>query len=202
MKNKIAIFLLGLTAIIVIAQVIMGQYKNIFIPILWLFLILIPVLSSDRKPFNHLKILYFLIALLTILAQPMLLQKQGLNTIDCLKLSFFWMIPLQIPFWINIFKQYKKRGILSDRTEQSDLIDQIKELISNNEIEQALESASTIANLSSNQETELLNMTFRYEEAKRKNRLGVISNEDLSVEKNRIVTALIELISIIQEQDN
>ncbi|MEM6264044.1 MAG: hypothetical protein AAGI38_16135 [Bacteroidota bacterium] len=197
MKRNIAIVLLALTLAILIGQIVFGKYGNVFIPIVWLFVILPPILKKTAASHHLLKAIFYLATFLTLISQPIFLITQEIGSEKQLLLSFTWIVPLQIIYWFRVFG--KPKAQVRQSVEVAPSSETIQNLISKNEIEQALERTSQIESLTQNQKNEVLNMSYRYEEAKRKNRLGVLSNEELKLEKNQIVTGLIELVLGLEE---
>jgi len=209
-KKRIILSLNIILLLIIFLQIIGGNYSRIYLPVLWFCINIAPIQlflnkkTPNQLPFINYLIFYFSACLITILLQPLFLRSQLIGADKFLVVSLMWLIPIQLFYWLQEKINFGEKKTTKSKPAQAanSLITEIKDFISRNEIELAIDKLKLVDSTTQNEKIEISNFEFRLEEAKHKNRLGTLSNDELSLEKNRIVSSLIELISIIESRQD
>lgn len=79
-------------------------------------------------------------------------------------------------------------------------IEKLQDLISKNQVGDAIEKASTLVKDDDGIKDELITLLRRYNENKRNASLGILSRSDENIESNAITVALLSILRNIEEQ--
>jgi len=94
---------------------------------------------------------------------------------------------------------WEKPGIHYKEEDEKNIMDQVKELIAKNRVGDALEMLKSL--VPAHLEAEVLQLISRYSKLQRDSRMGILANNDENVERNRIVSSILNLASEA-ERDN
>lgn len=172
-----------------------------YIPVLWVTLNILPVLYlivAKAAKHNLIYILgYALLALATVLSAGYMLTSFEMGSDKYLLISFTWLLLGQLGVWGQYyFTRYRipadalSLGIKFSAEKSAS----IRALITAGRIEKAVEQLTAGEELNQEQKVIVTNFAFRFSKVIKQEAMGLMTTEEASVAKNRIVMGILHYI--------
>jgi hypothetical protein len=172
-----------------------------YIPILWVLLNIVPVIyliMAKAAKHNLVYILgYALLALATVLSAEYILTSFQMGSDQYLLTSFAWLIFAQLGVWGQYYStRYRvPAGALSLGIEfPAKKSASIRALMMNGRIEEAVEQLTAGEELNQEQKVIVTNFAYRFSKVIEQQTLGLLTTEQVTVEKNKIVTSILRYV--------
>ncbi len=196
-----------LTTTILIVVLLLVVFQTIdksearYIPLLWVALNIIPVLYlilAKAAKHNLMYILgYTFLALATVLSTGFILTSFGIGSDKYLLISFSWLLFGQLGVWGQYY--FTRHRIPADALSlgiefSAEKSASIRALIKDGRIEKAVEQLTVGEELSQEQKVIVTNFAFRFSELMEQEAKGLMTTEEVSVAKNRIVMGILRYL--------
>ncbi|MEY4902255.1 MAG: hypothetical protein RLZZ292_70 [Bacteroidota bacterium] len=210
LKKLLKTWLIGVlpTLLIVVGQTISGKYEGQSDGAwAWFLVNTVPsialltyvffnkknlILDKKYSILIWLSVFYVLILLFSLLSQPF----ASASALEILHQSEYWLGPIQLLFLGGLsFAVFSNENYESiEAIEETDDYDQndLRSLLAHNQLEKVFERLKP--QLDAEQQTTLLLLENRYNTLQQSKQKGIITNENASIEHNRIVVVLEELM--------
>ena len=172
-----------------------------YLPLLWVIVIIIPVvylLLAKAARHNHGYILaYAILTLLVILAQAVFTLAWGVEPDVYLIYSSSFLIFAQLGIWAQYY--FTRHQVPADALSlgiafPAEKSASIRAQLLKGHIEKAVEELTAGEELNQEQKVIVTNFAYRYSEVIEQETLGLMTAEEVSVAKNRIVTGILRYV--------
>jgi hypothetical protein len=172
-----------------------------YIPVLWVLLNIVPVLyliMAKAAKHNLVYILsYALLALATVLSAGYVLTSFQMESDQYLLTSFAWLVFAQLGVWGQYY--FTRHRVPADALSlgiefPAEKSASIRALLLNGRIEEAVEELTAGEELNQEQKVVVTNFAYRFSKVVEQQTLGLLTMEQVTVEKNKIVTGILRYV--------
>jgi hypothetical protein len=172
-----------------------------YLPLLWIIVIIIPVfylLVAKAAKHNLVYILaYATLTLLMILAQAVFSVVWGVESDTYLLYSSSFLVFAQLGVWAQYY--FTRHQVSADALSlgiefPAEKSASIRALIQDGRIEEAVEQLTAGEELNQEQKVVVTNFSFRFTKVNEQEAMGLMTTEEVSVAKNRIVNGILRYV--------
>lgn len=195
--KKAAVTFLLLSLLLLIGQAVSGApYSSFIYPLALIMLAILPPLYLVLYLTRGKKLVFILgYAVLTLL---ILMFQRGFQPTanDSIMTTAPLLLVLQVGLWVQYYfwDRHQPEALTQGGNFQKDDADKIRDLITAGRLEEAMERMTTGDELSAEQQTVVSNFAFRLNEIQRKEAMGLLTDEEVSVQRNQIVTGILSFL--------
>lgn len=195
--KKLTITILIIALLLVVLQTI-DKSETRYIPVLWVILNIVPVLYliiAKAAKHNLIYLMgYAFLAIATVLSSGYMLTLFEIGSDKYLVISFSWLLFGQLGVWSQYY--FTRHRVPVDALSlgikfSAEKSERIRALIRAGRIEKAVEELTTGEELNQEQKVIVTNFAFQFSKVIKEEAMGLMTMEEASVAKNRIVVGIL-----------
>lgn len=194
--KKAAIALLIANLLLLIGQAVGGMYGTFVFPLALIVLTVLPPLYLVLYLTSGKKIVFTLAYAIIALVLLFGVRAMNMTGNESVKIVGPLLLVLQAGLWIQYYFWDRHKPEALTQGGNFDVVERekIRALLTAGRLEDAMDKMTAGDELSAEQQTVVSNFAYRLNEIKRKETMGLLTDDDATVERNKVVTGILSFL--------